>query len=69
MAREFSHREMFLCPVVSPTLFNIMMSDFAKSVSSIKTLLYADGISFYTQVKRLKEAELIRHPNLEEVYR
>ena len=55
--------------VVSPTLFNIMMSDFPKPVSTIKTLLYADDISFYTQVSKSIEAEIILQPYLEEIYR
>ncbi len=54
---------------ISPLLFNIMLMDFPNPPPSIKNLLFADDITFYTQVKVPIDAEAILNPFIDEVYR
>ena len=55
--------------VVSPILFNVMMMDFPAPPLAINLLLYADDISFYTQVNTPVNAEAVLQPYIDEVYR
>jgi ribonuclease HI/endonuclease/exonuclease/phosphatase family metal-dependent hydrolase len=52
---------------LSPTLFNLMLSDFPAPPSRIKTLLYADDIEFHCQSKNQFVTEAILQPYLDAI--
>ncbi|XP_045025199.1 uncharacterized protein LOC123469925 [Daphnia magna] len=54
--------------VISPILFNIMMSDFPMQQQT-KTLLFADDVTIYTQVNQPEDAETTLQPALDKIYR
>jgi hypothetical protein len=55
--------------VLSPILFNIMLTDFPASFPVVNKLLFADDISIYTNCKRPAEAEVTLQPELDQIYR
>ena len=55
--------------VISPILFNIMMSDFPNHLARTKTLLFADDILIYTRTKLPIGAETTLQPAIDDVGR
>ena len=55
--------------VLSPILFNIMLSDFPSQPATINTRLFADDITIYSETRLPADAETILQPALNRIYR
>ena len=54
--------------VLSPILFNIMLSDFPSQPATIKTRLFADDITIYSKTRLPADAETILQAALNRIY-
>jgi hypothetical protein len=55
--------------VLSPALFNVMMSDLPKPPPGVKTKTFADDVAVYTTAKNADKAEQILQPYLNRLYK
>jgi hypothetical protein len=55
--------------VLSPILFNIMLSDFPSQPATVKTRLFADDITIYSETRLPADAEIVFQPALNRIYR
>ena len=55
--------------VLSPLLFNIMLTDFPTHPTPVKSRLYADDVTIYAETKLPEDAEVTIQPALNKIFR